>query len=135
MPIYDDFRLRLNRSHDRAQQIAQGSTPNRQAWLEQTRDLAVMKKLFEEGTLFIAETERRADVGLANAQTLETLSIQQAEDASAAKMIGDNTDLFEHHDVGTVKALLETIDPLVFGEAWRRLSEEKRTELTMVTGV
>lgn len=135
MPIYKDFQVRLDRSYERAKQTAQGATMNKRAWLEQVKDLAVMRKLLEEGTLFIAESERRADVGLSNSQTLETLTIQQAEDTSSAKMISDNAGLFEHKDVGTVKQWLAEVDPLVFAEAWKRLPPARQAELTEARGM
>lgn len=129
MPIYNDFLSRLNRSHELAQETAKGATLNRDAWKMIVRDLSAMKRLIDEAGLFTGESLDRAEVGLTNAGTLESLNIQQAENAGSAKLIGDNTDLFGRRDVGTAKNWLETVDPDVFAEAWKRLDVERQGEL------
>jgi len=129
MPIYDEFRNKLEKTLNRAMETAKGATLNRDAWLAQVKDLNVMKRLFEEAGLFVDDSLRHADVASHNAAALQDLTIQQAEDSASAKLIGDNTNLFELNDVGTVLAWLKEIKPDVFQVAWAGLSDSQRAAL------
>jgi hypothetical protein len=129
MPIYKEFKQRIDRTLDRAIETAKGSTLNRAAWNEVVTELGAMKRLLDEGASFMGDSLRRAEVAWQNSDTLETLAIQQAEDSASAKLIGDNTGIFEINDVGTVLAWLEQVRPDVFSKAWDRLQEERRMVL------
>ena len=129
MPIYKEFRERIDRTLNRAIETAKGSTLNRVAWNEVVNELNAMKRLLEEGALFAGDSLRRAEVAQQNADSLETLAIQQAEDSASAKMIGDNARVFELNDVGTVVAWLEQVKPEVFKVAWDKLPEARRLVL------
>lgn len=129
MPIYKEFKERIDRTLDRAIETAKGSTMNRAAWNEVVTELGAMKRLLDEGALFVGDSLRRAEVARQNSDTLETLAIQQAEDSASAKLISDNNQIFEFNDVGTVLAWLERVRPDVFQKARARLSEERRAAL------
>lgn len=129
MPIYQEFKNRLDKTLNRAIETAQGSTLNHMAWNEVVTELGAMKRLLDEGALYVEDSLRQAKVARQNSDTLETLAIQQAEALSSAKLIGDNAGIFEFNDVGTVLAWLEQVRPDVFSKAWDRLQEERRMVL------
>lgn len=129
MPIYKEFKDRIDRTLDISVETARGATLNRAAWNKVVVELSAMKRLLEESALYAGDSLRRAEVARENSDTLETLTIEQAESAASAKTIGDNTGIFEFNDVGTVVAWLERIEPEVFGAAWARLSGERQATL------
>lgn len=129
MPIYEEFRNKLDKTLNRAMETAKGATLNRDAWNAQVNDLNVMKRLFEEAGLFVAGSMRHAEVAEYNAAALQDLTIQQAEDSASAKLIGDNADLFELNDVGTVLAWLKRVRPDVFRVAWAGLEADRQAAL------
>lgn len=129
MGIYKEFDQRLTRVLNRAIETARGTTLNRAAWGEVVKEIEAMKRLLEESAAFAGDSLRRAAVAKTNADTLDTLAIKQAEDYASAKLIGDNLDVFNFNDVGTVLDWLERVRSDVFKEAWGRLSDERRGEL------